>query len=83
MANPHFANLGDVWKHLLLTEVISGLQPGHYVGLQEEVEVIYGDGLAQSHQLRDALPAAPRPSRQASARFNGVRPSVHDRSPTP
>jgi 23S rRNA A2030 N6-methylase RlmJ len=31
MANPHFANLGDVWKHLLLTEVISWLQPGHYV----------------------------------------------------
>ena len=31
MANPHFANLGDVWKHLLLTEVISWLQPKHYV----------------------------------------------------
>jgi 23S rRNA A2030 N6-methylase RlmJ len=31
MANPHFANLGDVWKHLLLTEVISSLRPGHYV----------------------------------------------------
>jgi 23S rRNA A2030 N6-methylase RlmJ len=31
MANPHFANLGDVWKHLLLTEAISRLQPEHYV----------------------------------------------------
>jgi 23S rRNA A2030 N6-methylase RlmJ len=31
MANPHFANIGDVWKHLLLTEVISSLQPEHYV----------------------------------------------------
>jgi 23S rRNA A2030 N6-methylase RlmJ len=31
MANPHFANLGDVWKHLLLTEVMSGLRPGRYV----------------------------------------------------
>jgi 23S rRNA A2030 N6-methylase RlmJ len=31
MANPHFANLGDVWKHLLLTEVISWLRPGNYV----------------------------------------------------
>jgi 23S rRNA A2030 N6-methylase RlmJ len=31
LANPHFANIGDVWKHLLLTEVISGLRPGHYV----------------------------------------------------
>ena len=31
MANPHFANIGDVWKHLLLTEVISCLRPGHYV----------------------------------------------------
>ena len=31
MANPHCANLGDVWKHLLLTEVISSLRPGHYV----------------------------------------------------
>jgi 23S rRNA A2030 N6-methylase RlmJ len=31
MANPHFANLGDVWKHLLLTEVISSLRPGQYV----------------------------------------------------
>ncbi|HEX6933433.1 MAG TPA: 23S rRNA (adenine(2030)-N(6))-methyltransferase RlmJ [Streptosporangiaceae bacterium] len=31
MANPHFANLGDVWKHLLLTEAISWLQPGHYI----------------------------------------------------
>jgi 23S rRNA A2030 N6-methylase RlmJ len=31
MANPHFANLGDVWKHLLLTEVIGSLRPRHYV----------------------------------------------------
>jgi 23S rRNA A2030 N6-methylase RlmJ len=31
MANPHFANVGDVWKHLLLAEVISWLQPGQYV----------------------------------------------------
>jgi 23S rRNA A2030 N6-methylase RlmJ len=31
MANPHFANLGDVWKHLLLAEVISWLHPGQYV----------------------------------------------------
>ena len=31
MANPHFANLGDVWKHLLLTEVISWLRPRQYV----------------------------------------------------
>ena len=31
MANPHFANLGDVWKHLLLTEAIRWLRPGHYV----------------------------------------------------
>ncbi len=31
MANPHFANLGDVWKHLLLSEVISSLRPEHYV----------------------------------------------------
>jgi 23S rRNA A2030 N6-methylase RlmJ len=31
VANPHFANLGDVWKHLLLTEVISWLRPRHYV----------------------------------------------------
>jgi 23S rRNA A2030 N6-methylase RlmJ len=31
MANPHFANLGDVWKHLLLAEVIGWLRPGNYV----------------------------------------------------
>ena len=31
MANPHCANLGDVWKHLLLTEVISWLRPEDYV----------------------------------------------------
>jgi 23S rRNA A2030 N6-methylase RlmJ len=31
MANPHFANVGDVWKHLLLTEVISWQRPEHYV----------------------------------------------------
>jgi 23S rRNA A2030 N6-methylase RlmJ len=31
MANPHFANVGDVWKHLLLTEVITSLRPEHYV----------------------------------------------------
>ena len=31
MANPHFANLGDVWKHLLLTEAINWLRPGHYI----------------------------------------------------
>ena len=31
MASRHFANIGDVWKHLLLAEVISWLHPGHYV----------------------------------------------------
>jgi 23S rRNA A2030 N6-methylase RlmJ len=31
MANPHFANAGDVWKHLLLAEVISRRRPGQYV----------------------------------------------------
>lgn len=31
MANPHYANLGDVWKHLLLTEAINWLRPTHYV----------------------------------------------------
>jgi hypothetical protein len=31
VANPHFANLGDVWNHLLLTEVIEGLRPECYV----------------------------------------------------
>jgi len=31
MANPHFANLGDVWKHLLLTEVIGCLRPTQYI----------------------------------------------------
>jgi 23S rRNA A2030 N6-methylase RlmJ len=31
VANPHFANIGDVWKHLLLAEVISSLRPGLYV----------------------------------------------------
>jgi 23S rRNA A2030 N6-methylase RlmJ len=31
MANPHFANLGDIWKHLLLTEVVSALRPWHYI----------------------------------------------------
>jgi 23S rRNA A2030 N6-methylase RlmJ len=31
MTNPHFANLGDVWKHLLLAEVASRLRPECYV----------------------------------------------------
>lgn len=31
MASPHFANLGDVWKHLLLAEAISWLRPELYV----------------------------------------------------
>jgi 23S rRNA A2030 N6-methylase RlmJ len=31
MANPHFANLGDVWKHLLLAEAASRLRPECYV----------------------------------------------------
>ncbi len=31
MANPHFGNLGDIWKHLLLTEVVSSLRPWHYI----------------------------------------------------
>ena len=53
MANPHFANLGDVWKHLLLTEVISWLQPGHYVethagsalyALADDLIALTGDG---------------------------------------
>jgi 23S rRNA A2030 N6-methylase RlmJ len=31
MANQHFANLGDVWKHLWLTAVVGDLRPGQYV----------------------------------------------------
>jgi 23S rRNA A2030 N6-methylase RlmJ len=31
MANQHFANLGDVWKHLWLAGVIGGARPGQYV----------------------------------------------------
>jgi 23S rRNA A2030 N6-methylase RlmJ len=31
MANPHFANLGDVWKHLLLTGIITSLRPSQYI----------------------------------------------------
>jgi 23S rRNA A2030 N6-methylase RlmJ len=31
MANQHFANLGDVWKHLWLAGVIGGSRPGQYV----------------------------------------------------
>ncbi len=31
MANQHFANLGDVWKHLWLAGVVSGLRPGQYI----------------------------------------------------
>jgi 23S rRNA A2030 N6-methylase RlmJ len=31
MANQHFANLGDVWKHLWLAGVIAGSRPGQYV----------------------------------------------------
>ena len=31
MANQHFANLGDVWKHLWLTGVADDLRPGQYI----------------------------------------------------
>jgi 23S rRNA A2030 N6-methylase RlmJ len=31
MANQHFANLGDVWKHLLLTGVVGDLRPRQYI----------------------------------------------------
>jgi 23S rRNA A2030 N6-methylase RlmJ len=31
MANPHFANLGDVWKHLWLAGVLETARPRHYV----------------------------------------------------
>ena len=31
MANQHFANVGDVWKHLWLTGVIGGSRPGQYI----------------------------------------------------
>jgi 23S rRNA A2030 N6-methylase RlmJ len=31
VANQHFANLGDVWKHLWLTAVVGDLRPGQYV----------------------------------------------------
>ncbi len=31
MANQHFGNLGDVWKHLWLTGVIADSRPGQYV----------------------------------------------------
>jgi 23S rRNA A2030 N6-methylase RlmJ len=31
MANQHFANLGDVWKHLWLAGVVCDLRPGQYI----------------------------------------------------
>jgi 23S rRNA A2030 N6-methylase RlmJ len=31
MANQHFGNLGDVWKHLWLAGVVAGVRPGQYV----------------------------------------------------
>ena len=31
MANQHFANLGDVWKHLWLTGVVGDLRPDQYI----------------------------------------------------
>ena len=36
MANQHFANLGDVWKHLWLTGVIGGSRPSQYVETHAE-----------------------------------------------
>ena len=30
MANPHFGNLGDVWKHVVLSESIARERPRHY-----------------------------------------------------
>jgi hypothetical protein len=31
VANPHFANLGDVWKHLWLTGALGQVRPVQYV----------------------------------------------------
>jgi 23S rRNA A2030 N6-methylase RlmJ len=30
VANPHFGNLGDVWKHVVLAETLASEQPLHY-----------------------------------------------------
>ena len=30
MANRHFGKAGDVWKHLMLCEVLAALEPTHY-----------------------------------------------------
>jgi 23S rRNA A2030 N6-methylase RlmJ len=30
MANRHFGKAGDVWKHLMLCEVLAALKPTHY-----------------------------------------------------
>lgn len=31
MANQHFANLGDVWKHLWLAGAVAQVRPRHYI----------------------------------------------------
>ncbi len=78
MANPHFANLGDVWKHLLLTEVISLLRPEHYVEthagsatyrLVDDVERVLGAGNLPQSVIGNRAPA----QRSLPAAHPGVR----------
>src|SRR6185437_8757676 len=79
MANPHFANAGDVWKHLLLTEVISWLRPGHYVEthagsamyrLADDAERGLGAGMIRS-EAAAAGPLRSSPYRQHVLEFVG------------
>jgi 23S rRNA A2030 N6-methylase RlmJ len=68
MANRHFGKFADVWKHLILDEVVAGVRPEGYAEthagsaaypLPEEPERRYGvlgflDGLAASPTLSDS-----------------------------
>jgi 23S rRNA A2030 N6-methylase RlmJ len=65
MANRHFGNFADVWKHLILDEVVTGIRPQRYAEthagsaaypLVEDPERRYGvlgflDGLAEAPTL--------------------------------
>ena len=85
MANRHFGKFADVWKHLVLDEVVAGIRPGGYAEthagaaaypLLEDPERHYGvlgflDGLAESPALSRSKFA------RVVSRFAGNEPRLY------
>jgi 23S rRNA A2030 N6-methylase RlmJ len=82
MANRHFGNLADVWKHAVLVEVLEREPPGWYAETHagSGAYTVVNDGEREFGVLR-FLEVAPRFAALARSRYRAIAASYVERDP--